>query len=364
MHSAVEFKHFEPNEGLRELVGKLISRLDRKSKRLASGPIFLRLAIEEIPAHNRYRISLTLEAPGKTLAANEETHDPEAGVRAALSELERQMETYKDRLRGEHFWKRLVRRDELLRKKKNAPPETPSGHEAFFALVRPHLEKLNHFVGHVLAFAESRGDLAPGELAPEDVVDATLLRAYDEFVKDHARGSIRSWLIRLAIKQLKGEIQRSKAESKRTVSIERDVPETPPAQEVSTLGDEILDFYQPDEDLKVEDVVPDLEVPTPEEETEAAELRRCVKGALAAMPGRWRRALLLRYVQELRGPELAEILGMTEAAADAIVENAREALRQELIAAGCGVKGNGQRPGIPGDTGALAAMSGQLPPRS
>jgi hypothetical protein len=28
-------------------------------------------------------------------------------------------------------------------------------------------------------------------------------------------------------------------------------------QWVSTLGDEILDFYQPDEDLKVEDIVPD-----------------------------------------------------------------------------------------------------------
>jgi RNA polymerase sigma factor (sigma-70 family) len=362
MRYAVEFKHFEPNESFRDLVGKLISRLDRKTQRLTSEPIFLRLAIEEIPAHKRCRISLTLEAPGKTLAANEETRDPQAGVRAAFSELERQMETYKDRLRGEHFWKRLVRRDALLRKKK-AAPAAPNGHEDFFALVRPHLEKLNDFVRHVLIFAESRGDLAPGELAPEDVVDATLLRAYDEFVKDHARGSIRSWLIRLAMKQLKSEIQRSKAERKRTISIENDVPETPPAQEVSTLGDEILDFYQPDEDLKVEDVVPDLEVPTPEKETETAELRRCVKGALAAMPAGWRRALVLRYVQELRGPELAEILGMTESAADTIVENAREALRKELIAAGCALKGSGQRPGIPGDTGALAAMSGQLPPR-
>jgi len=47
---------------------------------------------------------------------------------------------------------------------------------------------------------------------------------------------------------------------------------------VSTLGDEILDFYQPDELLTLEDVIPDLEVSTPEQATE--ELRRCVRTAL------------------------------------------------------------------------------------
>ena len=45
-----------------------------------------------------------------------------------------------------------------------------------------------------------------------------------------------------------------------------DVPETPPAEAVSTLGDEILDFYEPDEDLKLEDIIPDFDAPSPEEE--------------------------------------------------------------------------------------------------
>jgi actin-like ATPase involved in cell morphogenesis len=74
-----------------------------------------------------------------------------------------------------------------------------------------------------------------------------------------------------------------------TVSIEEDIPETPPTQEVSTLGDEILDFYQPDEDLKVEDIVPDLEVPTPEQVMETKELQTCVREALLELPRQWRR---------------------------------------------------------------------------
>jgi DNA-directed RNA polymerase specialized sigma24 family protein len=68
------------------------------------------------------------------------------------------------------------------------------------------------------------------------------------------------------------------------------------SRKFSTLGDEILDFYQPDEDLKLEDIVSDIEVPTPEQSVEAKELQKLVRSLLAQMPREWRRALLLHYV--------------------------------------------------------------------
>src|SRR3989442_13115201 len=42
-----------------------------------------------------------------------------------------------------------------------------------------------------------------------------------------------------------------------------------------------LDFYQPDEDLRMEDMVPDIEIPPPELIAETEELRRCVRAALS-----------------------------------------------------------------------------------
>jgi hypothetical protein len=48
-----------------------------------------------------------------------------------------------------------------------------------------------------------------------------------------------------------------------------------------TLGYEILDFYQPDEDLKLEDLVPDAHVPTPEQILESRDLQRYVNQTLA-----------------------------------------------------------------------------------
>jgi DNA-directed RNA polymerase specialized sigma24 family protein len=98
------------------------------------------------------------------------------------------------------------------------------------------------------------------------------------------------------------------------VRLEDDVPETPPEEHVSRLGEEILEFYEPDEDLKIEDVLADLEVATPEEETEARDLQWCVDAALAGLPDQWRELLLLRYVDGLTGAELATAAGKPEAA--------------------------------------------------
>jgi DNA-directed RNA polymerase specialized sigma24 family protein len=96
------------------------------------------------------------------------------------------------------------------------------------------------------------------------------------------------------------------------VRLEEDVLETPPPESVTTLGEEIVYFHQPDEDLRLEDVLPDMDVETPEEHAERTELRVCVNARLTALPPRWRRALLLRYVDGLTGAALAHALGTTE----------------------------------------------------
>jgi RNA polymerase sigma factor (sigma-70 family) len=122
------------------------------------------------------------------------------------------------------------------------------------------------------------------------------------------------------------------------VPIEKDIPETPPTEAVSTLGDEILDFYQPDEDLKLEDTVPDQQVPTPEDETTIMELRQCVAAALRTMPREYRRLLVLRYVQALGLGELARAVGKPRPEVDRTLDEAREYLRRRIVESGCSVQ--------------------------
>jgi len=217
-----------------------------------------------------------------------------------------------------------------------------SGHRSralFFSLVSQHLKSLYHVVRHELGYLQAVGDLPADELTAEEVVDAVLLRAYREFVKDPRDRKVKSWLIELAREHLRAEVERLKAWRARTaVRTEHDVPDTPPTEWVSTLGDEVLDFHELDEDLKVEDVIPDIDVPTPEEETETRELRWCVSAALAGLPAEWRRAVLLRHVDGLAGAELARALHRSEPETRRILEQARDYLRQKLVESGCRFK--------------------------
>ena len=131
------------------------------------------------------------------------------------------------------------------------------------------------------------------------------------------------------------EIGQATAHRDLTVSKEEDIPETPPEEEAMMLGEEIMYFFEPDEDLKVEDVVPDLDVPTPEEEVERADLNQCVDAALAGLPEEWRVALRLRFEDGLKGAALAKALGKSAAETSRALKLAQTYLKQRLVESGC-----------------------------
>ena len=346
MKYEVEFKGHSPGSAIRSLIESRIEHLDRVSRGLRGDTLVLRGVVEQVPAHKQFRVSITFEVPQKTLAAKEEAHDPEAATRGAFQKIEKQLDAYKSSIRGEHWWKRVERRRELERRKTGTkrigPVEDP---QWFFPLVEPHIGALRNVAGRVLRYVEARGDLPQNALELDDVVDAALVRAYDKFATEPVPENIRSRLIRFALDEIKAAVKRFKTERERTVHIEEDIPETSPTEEVSTLGDEILDFYQPDEDLKVEDVVPDIQMPAPDEIAETEELRRCVRDALSELPRDERRALTLRYIVGLRGNELANSLRKPEEEVRRLLDSAQTRLRQRLVASGCTLKTTGQAQG-------------------
>jgi len=335
MQQAIEFKNFEPAPLVRTRMETLAAHLHKQLKGLAPHPVYLRCFVEQVPVHKLFRVSIKLDVPQKTLAAKDESHDVEGTIRAAFEEIERQLEDYKAALRGEQWWKLHRKRKELRQFRIGGGESGERDRDWFFALVNPHLEKLNEVVRHVLALMEARGELPFETVDPEDIVGATLIRAYDEFSKDPAQGEVRSRLIRLALKEIEAQVRRVKKEREGGVAVEREVPAVPLEEEAASLGEEILDLYQPDERLEVEDIFPDLQVPSPEQEMEQEELRKCVRKALRDMPRETQQALVVRYEIGLQGSELANALGKSTAEAKRLLDSARAKLRQALLAAGC-----------------------------
>ena len=334
MRRNLEFKNFSPSHRLRELVEELIARLDRHAPNSPADTIFLRLFIDENAARKLYHVSLTCDVPGRMLAAQEERHDAEEAVREAFVEIERQLEKHKETLSHSSLYKRPARREELRREKAEAFPAEERERELFSTLAESHLKNLYNFVRREIAYYLATGDLPPGEITAEDALDATLLEAYREFVKGPERREIKSWLIGLAVEKIEAEVKRSKAERAGGVHIEEDIPETPPTEEVSTLGDEIMDFYQPDEDQKLEDIIPDMTAPTPEQILESRELQRYINRTMATLPRVWRRAFALHYVEGMSVAEIARMTKHTESEVEQRLEYTREYLRQRLREAG------------------------------
>jgi ribosome-associated translation inhibitor RaiA len=113
----IEFKNLPVDETWRKLIDQLTGKLRKKLARLAGDESFLRIMVEENTARKLYRVSITLELPKKTLVSQEERHDIDETIRDAFIEIDRQIETYKATLRGEHEWKRRARREELRKSK-------------------------------------------------------------------------------------------------------------------------------------------------------------------------------------------------------------------------------------------------------
>jgi RNA polymerase sigma factor (sigma-70 family) len=166
------------------------------------------------------------------------------------------------------------------------------------------------------------------------VVDEVLARGAEQAARDAAKRNVRAWLIKLALEQIKAAVRRSRSERSRRVSTDTDVPETPPMQQVSTLGDEILDFYEPDEDWKAADVIRDRDVPTPEQVLESRELQQYVGRILAQLPRAWRLAFTLRYLESLPLSQIAHITARPTSDVRTDLKHARAFLRERLLEAG------------------------------
>jgi ribosomal subunit interface protein len=117
MNFNIEFKGFAPQKEIQKVIQDLIKRIEKKTKGFSPEVVYLRLMVEENSVRTLYRVSVTLEVPGKILATKEERHDLDETIRDAFAEIERQLEAHKATLRGEHLWKQRPRREELHKRR-------------------------------------------------------------------------------------------------------------------------------------------------------------------------------------------------------------------------------------------------------
>lgn len=328
---------------LRGLLEWLVRRIERRlsAARLSEAP-YLHGRIEKNPTHERYRVSILLNVPGRTLIAEEEGHKAEPAIREAVDELGRQLNKYRSAVRQEPLWKRPVRRAAIPTERMKEEIELNREEKQTWLRDEIHadLQRLYGFVRREIAALLAAGDLRPKEIKVEDVVDAVIKHALSEADSRLAELDVNRWLLMLSLEHLDAAVARLKTERPSRVHLAEEMPPGPPREGVDPQRDEIFDFYQPDENLRLEDLVPHSCVPTTEQVNESRDLQRYVNQTLAEMRLPWRRSFVLRHVQGLSVGEVARVLDIADDEVKQDLEHAIVFLRQKVVESGLNVRMN------------------------
>jgi RNA polymerase sigma-70 factor, ECF subfamily len=218
---------------------------------------------------------------------------------------------------------RLAHRSNLVRMSSTSAPTTASEHalldsarqgdeDAFRSLVELHQGELQ---AHCYRMLGSLHDA-------EDALQDALLRAWRGLPRMEGRGSLRSWLYRIATNACLDAIARR---PKRVLPIDYGPPSAPgddPGRPREALW---VEPY-PDERLELEDgyAAPEARY----EQREAVEL--AFVAALQHLPGRQRAALILRDVLGFSAKEAAEALESTPASVNSALQRARKTVDDRL----------------------------------
>jgi RNA polymerase sigma-70 factor (ECF subfamily) len=188
------------------------------------------------------------------------------------------------------------------------------------AALEHELDPLYRFVARELRYHEALGDLNPGELLPEEIVDEVALRALRQVRLLPRRATFKGWLRRLALGVIHDQVRRLRRKHRvEALSLEEPV----------LSGQRFGVWYQPDAALTWEDVLP-APVPTPEEEVVLHETQAELEQALNELPPEQRLVFVLHGIEGLSYAETAAILHRPRRQIKAAYHQAREALRQRF----------------------------------
>src|SRR5215475_6028617 len=154
----------------------------------------------------------------------------------------------------------------------------------------------------------------------EDQVQETLLRAWRSFGDFEGRSSLRTWLYRIATNSCLRALENR---ARRPLPSGLGGPGTDPDRPVGRAKDEIAWLQPfPDSMLGTGQADPASVV------TSRASMRLALIAALQYLPPRQRAVLILRDVLGWHAAEVANLLGLTPAATNSLLQRARARLRQ------------------------------------
>lgn len=297
------FKNLNPKEkaNLKSLVQGKIDQLSRVVKETPETA--LEVKGEKTAKKSAYIIEFVFRHNGKRFVSKEDDHTIQEAVDISLSGLIMQIRKAKQLRSIESPLQALGRKlkddtrfsvfgDEEIVKQLSK--------KDFFEAVEDHLEKAKAFVQSEIKFLESAGDVPPGGLEADELVDDVILALWknresfagkpEKFLSLFYRNALDA--LKVAVKELEGEREVESLEQR----VGRD------REDID--GEEEMEFWQPDDVLTLADTL-SISRSKP---SRLEQLRSRVQKELAFFSPAVRQAFNLVYQSGFSVPEAAEIL--------------------------------------------------------
>lgn len=280
--------------------------LDKHTKDSAQ----LHIVLDRDKIKRQFLASGYMHLPGKKIVSVTASHDELTPLAQMLAKsLFRQAKKHFDRLHAQDQIKRKARRELKVR---IAAKPASAAHEAKVTRM-PLLSKLEAVARRELAYLRAVGDLPRDYPTLRDVVDEAIVRAEVEWQSVPGEKEAYTGLLKHLFAVLDHEVANSRQFGE---FVSLDAPVEPDAQDVAEamVEEEIFEFYQPDDTLRLADIIADSQHPDAATIAEQEELvDRSSEFAFAFdllkdMPRLWRRIFLLIRVDGLDASSVSEIL--------------------------------------------------------
>ncbi|HZU22168.1 MAG TPA: sigma-70 family RNA polymerase sigma factor [Terriglobales bacterium] len=321
-------KSRDVEEQIEHYIAKLRKRLQTYQPEL----VHLHVTVDENSPRTGFSVSLNLRLPSGQIAAQEQGTNADGAIKGAFDDLLEQLAKHKDHLRSQYKWPRR-------RRVGRTRPQPQVPFEETLAAVRPvaatsddisswinaNLRRLERFVDRELRFRFNSGELPPGTITREEVIDEVVATALAEENSKPERLGLEPWLFRLARRTV-DSVNHQNRETVETLSLDASMRQ----QNVRGTDDAQLQYHQPDETMTRESITRDPRMATPEDIAASEEIINMAELALLGATREERDAFILFAIEGFTVDEISAISDLKPEQVREAIKRARERLRKTV----------------------------------
>lgn len=315
MNVKIHPKNLELLRTHHKLIDRQAQKISKALHTFSSEVVDLDVTVAKLTRGSQYQTSMLLTIPQRSIRVEEIEDNPTSSIVRAFAELRRRINRFKSQLTRERLWRR-----EPLRTWTEDVGDTS---QVLGNSINQNLEKIENYIRRELYHNVVTGILPPGHVEPHALVDDVFLEVTSNIHSRPPSVSVEQWMFQIArerIRELLEELEKRRDDAH--------IDEL--AQASDQWEDELLNFYQPDESLHIEDLVRDDKSADPEQLLEREEVEERLQEAIALLPDSVRESFVLFAVEGFTSDEVAMITGQGSSQVLADVESARETLRKRL----------------------------------